>query len=385
MPGYELLGSEERHQVNDVFDNGGVLYRQGFNDLRKGIYKVQEFESNFGSFMGSAHALAVTSGTMALRVALAALGIGEGDEVITQAFTFVATVEAIIEARAKPVCVNIDSSLNMDPDDLVQAINGNTKAVIAVHMLGTPADIKRIRQICDDYNIYLIEDTAWGCGGKMSERYLGTWGDIGTFSFDYAKAMTTGEGGMLLFREESIWKRAIAWHDHGHENNPLVPRWMDTRSSSGFNCRMNELQGAVGLAQLEKLSHIIDRQRSKAHEVWKSICQLPGIEARMEYPGSYSTYDSLIFFVPTSEIAVKCKIALNENQVSTKILPEAISWHFAGEWSHMDELVKSHNDLSSMFLKSRNLLSRAISLPMMITSDEEIATKVLSSLSTVLI
>ena len=96
-------------------------------------------------------------------------------------------------------------------------------------------------------------DTAWGCGGNLNGKSLGTWGEIGTFSFDFAKTMTTGEGGMLVFKNKEVYDRAAAWHDHGHENNPTVPRWEDTRSSSGFNYRMMELQSAVGLAQLRKL------------------------------------------------------------------------------------------------------------------------------------
>ena len=96
----------------------------------------------------------------------------------------------------------------------------------------------------------------------MNDKYLGTWGDVGAFSFDFAKTMTTGEGGMLVFNHEEHYLRAAAWHDHGHENNPSVPRWEDTRSSSGFNYRMSELQAAVGLAQLSKLNMIIEAQRT---------------------------------------------------------------------------------------------------------------------------
>ena len=191
--------------------------------------------------MKSKNSLAVSSGTAALRVALAALNIKNGDEVITQSFTFVATVEAIIEARATPICTEIDKTLNMDPSDLLEKINKKTKAVIVVHMLGTPCRIKEIKKICDSKKIPLIEDTAWGIGAKVDNRFLGTWGDIGTFSFDFAKTLTTGEGGMLLFKNKELLKKASAWHDHGHENNPQVPRWEDTRSSSGFNFRNDRI------------------------------------------------------------------------------------------------------------------------------------------------
>ena len=164
MPGFEVIGPEEAAEVQDVFAHGGVLFRHGFEGLRNGCYKVQEFERNFAHAMQSQHALAVTSGTAALRVALAALGVGPGDEVITQCFTFVATVEAIIEARATPVCTEVDETLNMDPQDLRSKITSRTKAVIVVHMLGTPARLREISKICKEFNIVLIEDAAWGCG-----------------------------------------------------------------------------------------------------------------------------------------------------------------------------------------------------------------------------
>ena len=132
-------------------------------------------------------------------------------------------------------------------------------------MLGTPANLREIKNIADSYGIPLIEDTAWGCGGYYNEVPLGTYGAIGTYSFDFAKTMTTGEGGMLVFKDEALYKKAAAWHDHGHENNPNLPRWEDSRSSSGFNYRMMELQGAVGLAQLKKLDYVVDKQRNNAH------------------------------------------------------------------------------------------------------------------------
>ncbi|NBX13350.1 MAG: aminotransferase class I/II-fold pyridoxal phosphate-dependent enzyme, partial [Acidimicrobiia bacterium] len=251
MPGFEVIGAEEQAEINDIFARGGVLFRHGFDALRNDCYKVREFESAFASYMKVPHALAVTSGTAALRVALAALDLQPGDEVITQSFTFVATAEAIIEARAVPVCCEVDATLNMDPADLERRITPRTRAVIAVHMLGTPARLREITDICSRKNVVLIEDAAWGCGGSLDGRALGTWGRMGTYSFDFAKTMTTGEGGMIVFRDKRDYERAAAWHDHGHENNPAVPRWEDTRSGSGFNYRMNDAAQAhvfVGLS-----------------------------------------------------------------------------------------------------------------------------------------
>jgi 8-amino-3,8-dideoxy-alpha-D-manno-octulosonate transaminase len=364
MPGFEVIGAEEQAEVNEVFQRGGVLFRHGFDAMRNGCYKVREFERSFARAMGAEHALAVTSGTAALRVALAALGIGPGDEVVTQSFTFVATVEAIIETGATPVCAEIDSTLNLDPVDLACRITPRTRAVIVVHMLGTPARLHEIKAVCDRHGIPLIEDTAWGCGGGLDGRSLGTWGAMGTFSFDFAKTMTTGEGGMILFSDNELYQRAAAWHDHGHENNPAVPRWEDTRSGSGFNFRMMELQGAVGLAQLRKLPAVVEAQRGNRDRIWQAIGDLPGIEPRAVPEGSHETADALVFLVRDKATALGCRSHLLEQGVSTKILPEATTWHFAGTWTHMPELTRAHGgDLANAFPQSSGLLERAVSLP----------------------
>jgi 8-amino-3,8-dideoxy-alpha-D-manno-octulosonate transaminase len=382
MPGYEVIGDEELAEIQDVFRHGGILFRHGFDGLRNNCYKVKEFEQLFAKTLGVNNALAVSSGTAALRVALAALGIGPGDEVITQSFTFVATIEAIIEARAVPVCVDIDNTLNMDPAELERRITPRTKAVIAVHMLGTPARMPEIVEICSRRNLLLIEDAAWGCGGSLHGKSLGTWGDVGTFSFDFAKTLTTGEGGMLVFRDENIMRKAAAWHDHGHENNPTVPRWEDTRSSSGFNFRMMELQGAVGLAQLRKLPAIIAAQRENKAALWNAIANLPGIEPRSVPDNSCETADALVFLVKDNVTACNCREELLQAAIATKILPEAFTWHFAGTWDHMPELVSSHGgNLSKAFTSSHAILSRAVSIPVGVRMAPDVPAKVRRAIS----
>lgn len=382
MPGFELIGVEEQAEVNDVFARGGVLFRHGFDALRGDCYKVKEFETAFAAAMGVSHALAVTSGTAALRVALAALDIGPGDEVITQSFTFVATVEAIIEAGATPVCAEIDTTFNLDPDDLRKRITSNTKAVIAVHMLGTPARLPEIQAICRERNLVLIEDAAWGCGGSLGGKPLGTWGEMGTFSFDFAKTMTTGEGGMVVFQNRKHYELAAAWHDHGHENNPAVPRWEDTRHGSGFNYRMMELQGAVGLAQLKKLPRVVEAQRVNRERIWNAISDLPGITPRTVPVGAVETADALVFTVDSKKTALQCRAALLARGVSTKILPEATTWHFAGTWSHMPELLASHGgNLSNAFPKSHQILSKAVSLPVFVNMAETLPQTIRLALS----
>ena len=357
MPGFEVLGKEEFEEIKNLFDESKILFRHSFDHLRNNIYKVKEFEEAFAARMNVPYALGVTSGTAALRVALAALDLKDGDEVITQSFTFVATVEAIIESRAIPVITEIDNTLNMDSEDLENKITEKTRAIIVVHMLGVPARLKRIKRIAEKYSITLIEDTAWGCGGYYDNTPLGTYGDIGTYSFDFAKTITTGEGGMLIFKDENLYRKATAWHDHGHENNPDLPRWEDSRLSSGFNYRMNEIQGAIGLAQLKKLDYVVGEQRKNANLIKESISDLP-VSMRFVPEGSFETADALVFLVNSNKIALQCRDALVQADLGTKILPEAITWHFAGYWDHMPELFnRNSKDLINSFVQvSQNLI-----------------------------
>jgi 8-amino-3,8-dideoxy-alpha-D-manno-octulosonate transaminase len=384
MPGFEVIGGEERAEVDSVFASGGVLFRHGFDAIRGGTYKVRDFEAAFAARMGAPHALAVTSGTAALRVALAALDLRPGDEVITQSFTFVATVEAIIEARAVPVCCEIDATLNMDPADVERRITPRTRAVIAVHMLGTPARLDAIADVCRRHDVLLIEDAAWGCGGSYADVPLGRWGAMGTYSFDFAKTMTTGEGGMIVFSDAEMYARAAAWHDHGHENNPAVPRWEDTRSGSGFNYRMNELQGAVGLAQLRKLDDVVACQQKNRAAMWDAISDIRGVTPREVPTGSVETADALVFEVADATTARRCRDALVAAGMSTKILPEAVTWHFAGTWTHMPELVASHGDLTAAFPRSAERLARCVSLPVVVKMTPDVPQRLRAALQSVL-
>jgi 8-amino-3,8-dideoxy-alpha-D-manno-octulosonate transaminase len=248
-------------------------------------------------------------------------------------------------------------------------------------MLGTPARLPEISELCRKHGLVLIEDTAWGCGGNLQGKSLGTWGDIGTFSFDFAKTMTTGEGGMVVFKDSATYEKAAAWHDHGHENNPKVPRWEDTRASSGFNFRMMELQGAVGLAQLKKLPIVVAAQRENRDRILDAVRDIPGITPRAVPDGAYETADALVLLVSDKERALRCREQLLAGGLATKILPEAYTWHFAETWSHMPELVNAHGgDLASAFPVSRALLERAVSLPVGVRMDDSVPGRVRTAL-----
>jgi len=384
MPGWEIIDEQERAAVNAVFDNGAVLFRQSFAALRNNIYKVKEFEQAFAAYTGANHAQAVTSGTAAVKVALKALEIGPGDEVITQSHTFVATVEAILECGAIPVIANIDETLNLDPEDLLRKITPRTRAVIPVHMLGVAARMDRVLEIARRHGLYVVEDTAQACGGTWQGRKLGTLGDAGTFSFDHGKFLTTGEGGMVVSNDPQVAFRAKCYTDHGHEDNPAFPRGEDTRSRPGFNYRMMELQGAIGVVQLGKLPGALDRHRANKRALRAAL------DAHVSAPLVYRTVtdpdgdtgDALVFFLETAERARAVARTLQGRGIGFKNLPDALNWHFAGTWDHLlaDTPALHGATLAQHCEPSERILRRAIALPIFYKMDDarfaQIATEV---------
>jgi len=379
MAGFELIGKEERDEVNDVFNKGGVLFRHGFEKMRKGVYKVDEFEREFAQKFKVNYARAVSSGTAALLVALKALGVKPGDEVITQSFTFVATVEAIIEAGAVPVITEINKTLNMDPFDLEKKITDKTRVVLPVHMMGGPAQMDEIMHIARENNLLVLEDTAQALGGEYKGKKLGTIGDVGIFSFDFGKTLTTGEGGMIVSNNKEIYLRAKEYSDHGHQSNPNFPRGEDTRRMSGFNFNMMELQGAVGLAQLRKIDYAMARQKENKKKIKEAIRDIPGIEFRKIADSEGACSDNLVFFLEDKGKAVNFVKKLADKGIGTNLLPGAIRWHFAGNWDHIFPRFEQFRgkDLNQFWSKSAEILERAIALPIMVKMDDNQINKII--------
>ena len=194
MPGFEIFGKEERKEVEDVLETG-VLFRYGFDQARHGHWKAKTFEKEFAERLGAGYCHLCASGTAALSIALASCGVGAGDEVIIPPFTFVATIEAVLNAGAVPVFAEIDETLCLDPERIEPAITSRTKAVLPVHMCGSMARIEAIKQLCDEKGLILIEDACQAVGATFNGKALGTFGHMGCFSFDPVKTITCGEGG----------------------------------------------------------------------------------------------------------------------------------------------------------------------------------------------
>ncbi|GAB4343716.1 MAG: DegT/DnrJ/EryC1/StrS family aminotransferase [Desulfobulbaceae bacterium] len=336
MPGFEVFGEEEKREVLEVFDTG-VLFRYEFAQQRGDVYKVREFEEAFARYTGSGYAQAVTSGTAALKVALAALGVGAGDEVITQGFTFVATWEAIFDVGAIPVFTEVDETLNMDPADLEKKITDRTAAIIPVHMLGAQARIREICEIAERHGIPVIEDTAQAAGARLGGQHLGTFGACGTFSFDSVKTMTTGEGGMVITNDQELWRAMSEYHDHGHDHvvNP-GGRGGEGRRFIGFNYRMMEIQGAIGLAQLAKLDSMVATQKENKQVLKEAAAAIPGVTFReiLDEEGDSATF--FAFMLPDRETAARVNTVLRENGAGAINFGEN-TWHFYPRWEHLLE------------------------------------------------
>ncbi len=216
--------------------------------------KVEEFEKKFADYIGVKHAVAVNSGTAALHVALASLGIGPGDEVIVPPLTFFSTVSAVLHQNAIPVFADIDlESFCLDPSDFEDKITENTKAVIPVHIFGNAAEMDEILRIADEYNVKVVEDCAQAHGTEYKGKKVGSIGDAGCFSFYATKHMTTGEGGMITTDSDEIAEKAKIIRNHG-----MVGR--DQHVMLGYNYRMSEINAAIGLVQLKKLEKLNEKR-----------------------------------------------------------------------------------------------------------------------------
>lgn len=366
MPGYEVFGEEERRAINEIFDiNGGILFAHGFDAMRKGVYRVREFEAAFAKRMDAPHAQAVSSCTAALRVALAAMDVGPGDEVVIPCFTFVATAEAVIAAGADLVIVDVDESLNMDPAAFEAAITERTKVVVPVHMLGAPADLDPICAIAKKRGILVLEDAAQGCGGTYRGRPLGTIGDMGAYSFDAGKVIITGEGGMVTTRDRELFVRARAFHDHGHEYSTTVGRGAEGAIGIGFNFRMTELQGAIGIVQLGKLDMILASQRANKARLKAQLTELPVEFRAIRDAGELG--DCIVMYFENRDLAGRFVQGLKREGLGTKNVPDAMRWHFAKHWRHMFERHGWYRDTyATRWQRSADLLERAVALPVMV-------------------
>jgi 8-amino-3,8-dideoxy-alpha-D-manno-octulosonate transaminase len=276
--GTQYYDDKERDQLHEVLDTQSPFRWYG----KVQPMKVATFEKEFAQRMRTQYALAVTSGTAALQCAVNALEIGPGDEVILPAWTWHSCYSAIFLAGGLPVFAEIDESFNIDPTDIEHRITPQTKAIMAVHLQGNPADLDRILPIARKHNLRVIEDCAQSLGASYKGRPVGSIGDIGIYSLQLNKTITAGEGGAVVTNDPVLFERAARFHDLGALRPPHRRLLGEEHLSpfAGCNFRMSEFTGGVLLAQVRKLDRIVEDVRSNAQRVYQGISDLPGVQFR---------------------------------------------------------------------------------------------------------
>lgn len=378
MPGTELFGEEEKKEVMDVLSTG-VLFRYNHDAQRKGMWKAKEFEAEIANFTGAKHALAVSSGSTAVNTMLAACGVGYGDHVIVPPFTFVATIEAVLWAGAIPVFAEIDETLCLSAQGIRDAITPKTKAVLLVHMCGASADLDGIMAVCKEHDIMLIEDTAQALGASYKGKHLGLYGKMGSFSFDFFKINTCGEGGMVISNDEKLIKSAEYLSDHGHSHQG-DNRGMEPHPIMGTNYRIGEINAAIGLAQSRKLPYIISQQRKHKAIIQERLSKIPGLGFRKQCDDAGDSATFFHLLMPSEAVARHAVQLLGEAGVGVAYWYDNM-YHYIKQWQHVKDLsmpfrTVAHElglpqDLKTLqFPKSDAVMSRLISFNIRITWTE---------------
>lgn len=380
MPGYELFGAQERKEVNDVLETG-ILMRYGFDGMRNGVWKAKELEKELCSVFNVAHAQLVSSGTAALTTAMAALGIGAGDEVIMPSFTFVASFEAVLSVGAIPVLVDIDDTLTLDPVAVEAAITSRTKAVMPVHMCGSMAQMDELVAICKAHKLLLLEDACQAIGATYHGRSLGTIGDAGTFSLDFVKIITCGEGGAVLTNNEDVYRKCDQYTDHGHDHMGK-DRGADLHPYIGYNFRISELHAAVGLAQVRRLQEFLTLQKRNHSIIAEVLSGVEGLTFRRIPDPAGDAGSFLSFFLPTEEMTRAAVAAFAAEGVGGNFYWYDNNWHYIRKWQHLqngswmnrlfDEQKKQVLHYANQaFAISDALMSRCISSSISLLWDED--------------
>lgn len=336
----------EIDEIKKVLDSGWVS--QG--------PKVKEFEDIVAKFVGAKYAIAVSNCTAALHLANLSLGISKGDEVIVADYTFPATGHSVLYCGAKPIFVDINpKTYNIDQEKIERQITKKTKAIIPVHTFGQPAEMNRILEIAEKHGLRVIEDAACALGAKYKNKYAGTIGDIGCYSFHARKGITTGEGGMvvtndLTFAEKikhlSVFGMKSAW-DREKSNEFIVPEFVDI----GFNYKMSDILAAVGIIQFQKIEKIISKKRILAQYWNEKLEDNELIEGPYESPDNYHIYQSFV-------VTVDKKIS--RNQLIQRLHKRGIQTQIGTYASHIQPVYHYLKSCPVSF----DIFSRSLALPL---------------------
>lgn len=310
LPGVHWVDEQEAANVDKVIAAASPFRYYGPN-LQ---HYVDRLEQAFSDKFNMPYALGVNSGTSALHIVLSAFGVGPGDEVLIPGYMWVSCLSAIVRLGAIPRLVDIDDTFCLCPQDLVKKINQRSKAILCVHMSGAPGDIEKIADIAKQHSVYLLEDCAQAANAKCGDGYVGSFGDAAIFSFQLNKNMTSGEGGMILCRDEEIYKRCFAMHDLGYARNESGR--LDTSDERyqlwGVGSRMSELTAAFALAQFDKLDTITGNMNRAKWKIRQALSDIEGLAFRRIIDPAGDSGPFLISLYPDSETCQHFVKRLNE-------------------------------------------------------------------------
>lgn len=331
-PGGMLIDHEEEAAVLEVLRSKRLFRYYGPNP---GPSKVAELEAAYESQRGVKHALAVTSGTAALICALHGIGVGPGDEVIVPAYTWIATAAAVLAVGAVPIVCEVGDDLLMDANDLENKITPYTRALIPVHMRGAPANMDAILAVARKHHLKVVEDTAQANGASYHGRWCGAIGDVGCYSLQFNKMLTSGEGGVVITNDDEIWRRAVMYHDVIGGQNRGYP--FDSELC-GINFRMPELLAAVNLVQMHRLDGLLRDMRARKamiKEGMADVARRKGITFRAENDPAGDAAICTVFFVDSHATAERVEAALEAENIGASVLyrPGGRDYHVYANWA----------------------------------------------------
>ncbi len=380
MPGTELFGAEEKKEINDVLETG-IFFRYNHEAQRKDIWKARDFENEVKKITGAKYAHAVSSGSTAVSCALAAAGIGAGDEVIVPPFTYIASVEAVLFCGALPVFAEIDETLCLSPEGIKAAITPKTKAILLVHMCGAMARVDEILAICKEHKLTLVEDAGQAFGASYKGTSVGLLGKTGSYSFDFFKIATAGEGGIFVTNDEQCYKFADSYSDHGHDHIGSN-RGMENHPILGFNYRISELHAAIGVAQTRKVPYILETNRKHKKFLMDRLAKVQGVEfsTLVDSAGDSATFLNIL--LPDTDSAKRVVEEFNKNGVGGFNYWYINMYHFINQWTHLTQLKSAaklpihhfgapQDYLNLNLPKSQEVIGRLISFGIRVTWTEE--------------
>jgi dTDP-4-amino-4,6-dideoxygalactose transaminase len=315
FPGVHHMGEEEIDAAVRVLRSRSPFRYYGI-DLQG---EVESFESEFARFLGVRHCLAVNSGTGALHVALSALGVGPGQEVIVPAYMWVSVVAAVVNLGAIPILADVDDTFTLDPASVAAKITPRTAGVIVVHMSGAPANIEPIVELARERGIFVLEDCAQCAGGSIAGKRVGSFGAMAIFSFQMNKNMTAGEGGCVATGDDNLYHRAVACHDTGYARDPNGRAMFERRDLClwGRGYRIDEMRAAILRVQLGKLPRIIEKMHASKYRIRHALQSHPQVRLRRIVDEDGDTGCFLLSTFPTPELARKVNQALRAEGIVT--------------------------------------------------------------------